>query len=73
MPYSDVNLRNRVAHGPSWSPDSTTSEVSTVQLEFRDLSRLTKNPIFEVKISSNYLQWCNENLFSFNFPPKNKK
>lgn len=51
VPYSDVNLRNRVAHGPSWSPDSTTSEVSTVQLEFRDLSRLTKNPIFEVMTS----------------------
>ncbi|ODN06102.1 Endoplasmic reticulum mannosyl-oligosaccharide 1,2-alpha-mannosidase [Orchesella cincta] len=47
VPYSDVNLRNRVAHGPSWSPDSTTSEVTTIQLEFRDLSRIVNNPIFE--------------------------
>ncbi|CAL8106969.1 unnamed protein product [Orchesella dallaii] len=47
VPYSDVNLRNRAAHGPSWSPDSTTSEVTTIQLEFRDLSRIVNNPIFE--------------------------
>ncbi|CAG7826938.1 unnamed protein product [Allacma fusca] len=47
VPYSDVNLKSKTAHGPSWNPDSTTSEVTTVQLEFRDLSRCTKNPEFE--------------------------
>jgi len=47
VPFSDVNLRSHTAHGPQWNPDSTTSEVSTVQLEFRDLSRLTKNLIYE--------------------------
>lgn len=48
IPYSDINLRSKSAHGPAWNPDSTTSEVSTVQLEFRDLSRITNIPIFEV-------------------------
>lgn len=39
VPFSDVNLATRKAHSPKWSPDSSTSEVTTVQLEFRDLSR----------------------------------
>jgi mannosyl-oligosaccharide alpha-1,2-mannosidase len=47
VPYSDVNLQSRTAHGPSWNPDSTTSEVTTVQLEFRDLSRCNKKPEYE--------------------------
>ncbi|CAH0384494.1 unnamed protein product [Bemisia tabaci] len=47
IPYSDVNLASRIPHSPRWSPDSSTSEVTTVQLEFRDLSRSTKLPIFE--------------------------
>jgi len=41
VPYSDVNLRTGVGHSPKWSPDSSTSEVTTIQLEFRDLSRIT--------------------------------
>lgn len=55
IPYSDVNLASRIPHSPRWSPDSSTSEVTTVQLEFRDLSRSTKLPIFEV-FSSQYAQ-----------------
>ncbi|XP_064535896.1 endoplasmic reticulum mannosyl-oligosaccharide 1,2-alpha-mannosidase [Drosophila montana] len=47
IPYSDVNLGERSAHSPKWSPDSSTSEVTTIQLEFRDLSRSTNVPIFE--------------------------
>lgn len=47
IPYSDVNLATMVAHSPKWSPDSSTSEVTTIQLEFRDLSRMTNNPAFE--------------------------
>ncbi|XP_055377072.1 endoplasmic reticulum mannosyl-oligosaccharide 1,2-alpha-mannosidase [Condylostylus longicornis] len=47
IPYSDVNLATRTAHSPKWSPDSSTSEVTTLQLEFRDLSRSTGNSIFE--------------------------
>lgn len=55
VPYSDVNLFTRKAHAPKWSPDSSTSEVTTIQLEFRDLSRSSGNPKYEeaaAKISS---------------------
>lgn len=31
IPYSDVNLLNMKAHAPKWSPDSSTSEVSSRQ------------------------------------------
>lgn len=47
IPYSDVNLATMIAHSPKWSPDSSTSEVTTIQLEFRDLSRITSDPTFE--------------------------
>ncbi|XP_045783821.1 endoplasmic reticulum mannosyl-oligosaccharide 1,2-alpha-mannosidase isoform X2 [Maniola jurtina] len=47
IPYSDVNLGTRTAHAPEWSHFSTTAEVTTVQLEFRELSRATNNPAFE--------------------------
>ncbi|TDG48734.1 hypothetical protein AWZ03_004846 [Drosophila navojoa] len=47
IPYSDVNLGERSAHSPKWSPDSSTSEVTTIQLEFRDLSRSTNVSIYE--------------------------
>lgn len=47
VPYSDVNLATRKAHSPKWSPDSSTSEVTTLQLEFRDLSRSSGMPRFE--------------------------
>lgn len=49
VPFSDINLFTRKAHAPKWSPDSSTSEVTTIQLEFRDLSRSTGNPKYEVK------------------------
>lgn len=41
IPFSDVNLARSTAHSPKWSPDSSTSEVTTIQLEFRDLARST--------------------------------
>ncbi|KAL1130956.1 hypothetical protein AAG570_012197, partial [Ranatra chinensis] len=47
IPYSDVNLASHLAHSPRWGPDSSTSEVTTLQLEFRDLSRATLDPRFE--------------------------
>ena len=34
-----MNLGNHRAHKPRWGPDSSTSEVTTIQLEFRELSR----------------------------------
>jgi hypothetical protein len=51
VPYSDVNLFTRKAHAPKWSPDSSTSEVTTIQLEFRDLSRVTGNLKYEVMLN----------------------
>lgn len=47
IPYSDINLGTKKAHPPKWNADSTTSEVTTIQLEMRDLSRVTGNPTFE--------------------------
>ncbi|KAK4287887.1 hypothetical protein Pmani_039056 [Petrolisthes manimaculis] len=47
VPFADVNLYSRRASKPRWGPDSSTSEVTTIQLEFRDLSRLTGKAIYE--------------------------
>ncbi|XP_043286464.1 endoplasmic reticulum mannosyl-oligosaccharide 1,2-alpha-mannosidase [Venturia canescens] len=47
VPFSDVNLGTKSAHSPKWGPDSSTSEVTSLQLEFRDLSRSTGRPRFE--------------------------
>uniref|UniRef100_A0A158Q5Q0 alpha-1,2-Mannosidase n=1 Tax=Dracunculus medinensis TaxID=318479 RepID=A0A158Q5Q0_DRAME len=44
IPYSDVNLFGRQ---PSWNGDSSLSEIASVQLEFRDLSRIINNSTFE--------------------------
>ncbi|XP_057672732.1 endoplasmic reticulum mannosyl-oligosaccharide 1,2-alpha-mannosidase [Diorhabda carinulata] len=50
IPYSDINLFTRKPHAPKWSPDSSTSEVTTIQLEFRDLSRITGDPKYEYAV-----------------------
>jgi len=47
IPYSDVNLKNARGHAPKWSTDSSTSEVATIQLEMRDLSRSTGDQKYE--------------------------
>ncbi|XP_014366340.2 endoplasmic reticulum mannosyl-oligosaccharide 1,2-alpha-mannosidase [Papilio machaon] len=52
IPYSDVNLGTRTAHAPEWSHYSTTAEVTTVQLEFRELSRATNNPAYEDAVAA---------------------
>ncbi|KAK4877708.1 hypothetical protein RN001_010214 [Aquatica leii] len=51
IPYSDINLFSSKAHAPKWSPDSSTSEVTTIQLEFKDLSRSTGIPKYEEAVS----------------------
>lgn len=48
VPMSDVNLKTMSAHNPTWGPDSSTSEVTSLQLEFRDLSRASNKSKFEV-------------------------
>ncbi|KAK9882417.1 hypothetical protein WA026_020938 [Henosepilachna vigintioctopunctata] len=51
IPFSDINLFTRKPHSPKWSPDSSTSEATTIQLEFRDLSRITGDPKYEISAS----------------------
>ena len=41
IPFSDVNLHTHNAHQPRWGPDSSTAEVSTIQLEFKYLAKVT--------------------------------
>lgn len=48
IPYSDVNIGRGTAHPPHWTSDSTVAEVTSIQLEFRELSRLTRQPRFQV-------------------------
>lgn len=47
VPYSDVNLALGHARAPRWGPDSSTAEVATLQLEFRDLTSVTGDKRFE--------------------------
>lgn len=49
IPYSDVNIGTGVAHPPWWTSDSTVAEVTSIQLEFRELSRLTGDKKFQVR------------------------
>lgn len=56
VPYSDVNLQTGHAHAPTWGQDSTVSEISTLQLEFRDLSHVTGDSKYEVE----FLNLCEE-------------
>ncbi|XP_062509580.1 endoplasmic reticulum mannosyl-oligosaccharide 1,2-alpha-mannosidase-like isoform X2 [Corticium candelabrum] len=50
IPYSDVNLQHGTGATPSWATISTTSEATTVQLEFRDLSRITGKKIYQTTV-----------------------
>ncbi|XP_065552014.1 endoplasmic reticulum mannosyl-oligosaccharide 1,2-alpha-mannosidase isoform X2 [Lathamus discolor] len=47
IPYSDVNIGRGTAHPPRWTSDSTVAEVTSIQLEFRELSRLTGDQKFQ--------------------------
>ncbi|PAV80791.1 hypothetical protein WR25_03348 [Diploscapter pachys] len=47
IPLSDVNLQSRDAKSPQWAAESSLSEITTVQLEFRDLSRVLNNSTYE--------------------------
>jgi len=48
IPYSDVNLKDKSGRPPNWGPDSSLAEVSTIQLEFNDLSQSVTNPSYQV-------------------------
>lgn len=45
IPFSDVNLGKMRAHAEA--PERYISEITSIQLEFRDLSRITNNKSFE--------------------------
>ncbi|XP_040081682.1 endoplasmic reticulum mannosyl-oligosaccharide 1,2-alpha-mannosidase [Oryx dammah] len=47
IPYSFVNIGTGAAHPPQWTSDSTVAEVTSIQLEFRELSRLTGDKTFQ--------------------------
>ncbi|XP_069017550.1 endoplasmic reticulum mannosyl-oligosaccharide 1,2-alpha-mannosidase [Embiotoca jacksoni] len=47
IPFSDVNIGKGIAHPPRWTSDSTLAEVTSIQLEFRELSRLTQDPQYQ--------------------------
>ncbi|KAM9841270.1 endoplasmic reticulum mannosyl-oligosaccharide 1,2-alpha-mannosidase [Aulostomus maculatus] len=47
IPFSDVNIGTGTAHPPRWTSDSTLAEVTSIQLEFRELSRLTQDPLYQ--------------------------
>ncbi|KAK7933255.1 hypothetical protein WMY93_004151 [Mugilogobius chulae] len=51
IPYSDVNIGKGTAHPPRWTSDSTVAEVTSIQLEFRELSRLTQDPQYEAVVA----------------------
>ncbi|PIK39707.1 putative endoplasmic reticulum mannosyl-oligosaccharide 1,2-alpha-mannosidase-like [Apostichopus japonicus] len=42
-----LNLKTGKAQPPKWGPDSSVSEVTTIQLEFRDLTFTTGNPKYK--------------------------
>ncbi|XP_056141761.1 mannosidase, alpha, class 1B, member 1b [Lampris incognitus] len=50
IPYSDVNIGKGTAHPPRWTSDSTVAEVTSIQLEFRELSRLTQDPQYQAAV-----------------------
>ncbi|XP_034027212.1 endoplasmic reticulum mannosyl-oligosaccharide 1,2-alpha-mannosidase-like [Thalassophryne amazonica] len=51
IPYSDVNIGKGTAHPPHWTSDSTVAEVTSIQLEFRELSRLTQDPQYQAAVA----------------------
>ncbi|KAM6986479.1 endoplasmic reticulum mannosyl-oligosaccharide 1,2-alpha-mannosidase [Aplochiton taeniatus] len=51
IPFSDVNIGKGTAHPPRWTSDSTLAEVTSVQLEFRELSRLTQDPQYQEAVN----------------------
>jgi len=50
VPLNAVNLRQLRAHSPAGYWETSTSEVTTIQLEFVDLSRQTGDPRYEAAV-----------------------
>lgn len=58
IPFSDVNIGKGTAHPPRWTSDSTLAEVTSIQLEFRELSRLTQEPQYQVRTAGSIMCVC---------------
>lgn len=41
VPFSDINLKHKTTKQPAWGASSSTSEVTTIQMEFGALSYIT--------------------------------
>ncbi|CAF1213904.1 unnamed protein product, partial [Didymodactylos carnosus] len=57
LPLAEINIKRKTASGYRWTSDASTSEVGSVQLEMRDLSRCTGDKKYETAAdrSSNVL------------------
>lgn len=51
IPLSDINLKRLQAKSPSWTSDSSLSEVATLQLEYKELAILTGDDRFRTVAS----------------------
>ncbi|CAF0866742.1 unnamed protein product [Adineta ricciae] len=47
LPLAETNLKRKTASGYRWTSDSALSEVGTVQIEMRDLSRVSGDKKYE--------------------------
>uniref|UniRef100_A0A668UBQ8 alpha-1,2-Mannosidase n=1 Tax=Oreochromis aureus TaxID=47969 RepID=A0A668UBQ8_OREAU len=50
IPYSDVNIGKGTAHPPHWTSDSTVAEVTSIQLEFRELTEFCRKEVFDAVV-----------------------
>ncbi|CAF2379856.1 unnamed protein product [Rotaria sp. Silwood2] len=47
LPFAEINIKRKTASGYRWTSDSALSEVGTVQIEMRDLSRVSGDKKYE--------------------------
>ncbi|UJR10262.1 hypothetical protein I4U23_014471 [Adineta vaga] len=47
LPLAQINLKQKISSNYEWTSESATSEVGSVQLEMRDLSRITGDKRYE--------------------------
>lgn len=62
-----IILLSRLGTQPAWGGESSLSEVTSVQLEFRDLSRVTNNSTYEVNLLSPSLNFSSKSTVFFFF------
>ncbi len=51
LPLAEINIKRKVPSGYRWTSDSALSEVGTVQIEMRDLSRVSGDKKYEVRFN----------------------